>query len=37
MPALFAAVFVLTLLSTTLYQGILLLEKQLFFWSERGQ
>lgn len=33
MPALFAAVFVLTLLSTGLYQGILILEKRMLFWS----
>ena len=33
MPALFAAVFVLTLLSTALYQGILWLERRWLFWK----
>ena len=33
MPSLFAAVFVLTLLSTTLYQGVLWLEKKWLFWE----
>jgi ABC-type nitrate/sulfonate/bicarbonate transport system permease component len=32
MPALFAAVFVLTVLSTALYQSILRLEKRFLFW-----
>jgi NitT/TauT family transport system permease protein len=34
MPALFAAVFVLTLLSTSLYQGVVRLERRLLFWGE---
>ncbi|MBN1991863.1 MAG: ABC transporter permease [Anaerolineae bacterium] len=34
MPALFAAVFVLTLISITLYQGIILLEKRFLFWQK---
>lgn len=33
MPALFAAVFVLTLLSLSLYQGVRLLEKRWLFWE----
>ncbi|MFQ5578166.1 MAG: ABC transporter permease, partial [Anaerolineae bacterium] len=33
MPALFAAVFVLTLLSTALFQVIALLEKRFLFWT----
>jgi NitT/TauT family transport system permease protein len=32
MPALFAAVFVLTVISVTLYQGIVFLEKRWLFW-----
>ncbi len=32
MPALFAAVFVLTVISITLYQGIVFLEKRWLFW-----
>lgn len=34
MPALFAAVFVLTTLSTLLYQGVVRLEKQVLFWEK---
>jgi ABC-type nitrate/sulfonate/bicarbonate transport system permease component len=37
MPALFAAVFVLTLLSTLLYQGVVRLERRLLFWGEAIQ
>lgn len=33
MPALFAAVFVLTLLSTAVYQGVVFLEKRFLFWQ----
>ncbi len=33
MPALFAAVFVLTLLSTAVYQSVVLLEKRFLFWQ----
>lgn len=33
MPALFAAVFVLTLLSSALYQGVVWLEKWFLFWE----
>jgi ABC-type nitrate/sulfonate/bicarbonate transport system permease component len=33
MPALFAAVFVLTLLSTAMYQSVVLLEKRFLFWK----
>lgn len=35
MPALFAAVFVLTLLSTSLYQAVVRLERWLLFWGEK--
>jgi NitT/TauT family transport system permease protein len=34
MPSLFAAVFVLTLLSIALYQSVVWLEKRLLFWME---
>lgn len=34
MPLLFAAVFVLTALSTMLYQGIVRLEQRLLFWGQ---
>lgn len=33
MPSLFASVFVLTIMSTALYQGIVLLERRLLFWD----
>ncbi len=36
MPLLFAAVFVLTTLSTLLYQGIMWLERRMLFWGGEG-
>lgn len=33
MPSLFAAVFVLTMMSTAVYQGIVILERRLLFWD----
>lgn len=35
MPSLFAAVFVLTLASTAVYQGVAVLERRWLFWEER--
>lgn len=34
MPSLFAAVFVLTLISTSVYQGVVWLERRYLFWGE---
>lgn len=36
MPALFAAVFVLTTFSTLLYQGVVWLERRLLYWTVSG-
>ena len=33
MPSLFASVFVLTIMSTAVYQGIVMLERRLLFWN----
>jgi ABC-type nitrate/sulfonate/bicarbonate transport system permease component len=33
MPSLFASVFVLTMMSTAVYQGIVVLERRLLFWD----